>query len=90
MKRDERAPSLQCSKSWLEIKKSRFITSIKKETNFFFGGGGRLVQIGHHILGRFDKIGQNRMGVGRGVQKQGKKSDIIYGRSLTWNCLIKL
>ena len=34
--------------------------------------GDRLVQIGHHILGRLDKIGQNRMGVGRGVKKHGK------------------
>ena len=45
-------------------------------------GGGLRVKIGHHKIGAYAEMGQNRIRGGWGVKKTQKTSDIIYVRSL--------
>ena len=46
------------------------------------GGGGLRVKIGHHKIGAYAEMGQNRIRGGWGVKKIQKTSDIIYVCSL--------
>ena len=46
-------------------------------------GGGLRVKIGHHKIGAWAEIGQNRIRGGWGVKNGRKSSDIIYVRSLS-------
>ena len=45
-------------------------------------GGGLRVKIGHHKIGAYAEMGQNRIRGGWGVKKIQKTSDIIYVCSL--------